>query len=310
MPDPSSLSRRRFLGRAAAAGGAALSAGAGRSGAMRPLERPPHGPLKLSLAAYSYRAYLDLDARPRSMDIFGFVRACAEMGLSATEPTSYYFTEEDQRPDRLLELRRQAHLLGLTISGTAVRNDFCLPSGPERAAQIAHVQGWIDRTALLGASTLRIFAGEVPPGATEVEARRWCVECIEEACRHAATRGVMLALENHGGITATADGILAIVDAVTSPWFGVNLDTGNFHGPDPYAELARVAPYAVVVQVKTEVSPSGAARTETDFPRLLRLLRAANYRGFIALEYEASEEPRVAVPRYIRLLQDLLAAGG
>ena len=66
-----------------------------------------------------------------------------------------------------------------------------------------------------------------------------------------------LALENHGGITATPDQILQLVKAVDAPNFGVNLDTGNFHGADPYADLAELAPYAVNVQVKTEICRKG-----------------------------------------------------
>jgi sugar phosphate isomerase/epimerase len=57
--------------------------------------------------------------------------------------------------------------------------------------------------------------------------------------------GLVLGLENHGGIVATADGLLEIVRAVRSPWFGETLDTGNFHAADPYAELVRCVPYAV-----------------------------------------------------------------
>ena len=47
----------------------------------------------------------------------------------------------------------------------------------------------------------------------------------------------MLALENHGGITGTPEQILKLVKAIDSPNFGVNLDTGNFRGSDPYAEM-------------------------------------------------------------------------
>ena len=53
---------------------------------------------------------------------------------------------------------------------------------------------------------------------------------------------------------ATADGLLEIMRAVQCPWVGVNLDTGNFRTADPYRDLARVAPYAVSVQYKVEVT--------------------------------------------------------
>src|SRR5438067_13789042 len=79
--------------------------------------RPSH--LKLSLAAYSYRRYL---AGPEQrMDLFGFVSLAADLGLDAVEPTAYYFPE-DAGVDAFHRLRRHAFLLGLDISGTAIRN--------------------------------------------------------------------------------------------------------------------------------------------------------------------------------------------
>jgi hypothetical protein len=40
--------------------------------------------------------------------------------------------------------------------------------------------------------------------------------------------------------------------------------------------------------------------------RLIGILRAANYRGYVALEYEAAEEPKKAVPGHIAALQKLM----
>jgi sugar phosphate isomerase/epimerase len=117
---------------------------------------------------------------------------------------------------------------------------------------------------------------------------------------------VTLALENHGGITATPAQILKIVQAIDSPNFGVNLDTGNFHGDDPYADLAQLAPYAVNVQVKTEVSRRGKPQEEADLSRVIALLRDARYSGYVVLEYEAKEDPAVAVPRHIKKLRSLI----
>ena len=66
------------------------------------------------------------------------------------------------------------------------------------------------------------------------------------------------------------DGLLEIVKAVKSEWFGVNLDTGNFHGVDPYADLARCVPYAVTAQVKVEMQAKGGPKQEADLGRLVR----------------------------------------
>jgi sugar phosphate isomerase/epimerase len=132
------------------------------------------------------------------------------------------------------------------------------------------------------------------------------VESIEACADHAAKRGVFLALENHGGIVAEPDGLLEIVKAVKSEWFGVNLDTGNFHGVDPYADLARIVPYAVTAQVKVEMQAKGGEKQEADFGRLVRMLKDGGYRGYVTLEYEAAEAPLTAVPRYLERLRALL----
>ncbi len=54
----------------------------------------------------------------------------------------------------------------------------------------------------LGAPTIRIFAGNLQKGTTEAQARAWRIEAIQECCEYAGPRGVILALENHGGIVS------------------------------------------------------------------------------------------------------------
>ena len=95
---------------------------------------------------------------------------------------------------------------------------------------------------------------------TEEQAVARAIEGIKASLPYAAEKGVTLALENHGGITATPDADPQAGQGVDAPNFGVNLDTGNFHGDDPYADLAELAPYAVNVQVKTEIQPQGQAQ--------------------------------------------------
>ena len=116
-----------------------------------------------------------------------------------------------------------------------------------------------------------------------------------------------LALENHGGPTTTAEGMLAFVQDVQSPWFGVNLDTGNFSSRDPYHEIAELAPYALNVQVKAVISDPDQNKHPSDFPRLAKILRDAGYRGYIVLEYEESGDPRVECPKYIAKIREAFA---
>jgi len=264
--------------------------------------RPSH--LKLSIAAYSYRQALT--ARPPRLDLFGFVELAADLGLDAVEPTSYFFPP-DVDASYLHRLKVHAFKLGLDISGTAVGNDFCLPAGARRDAQIAHVRRWIERAAILDAPVIRIFAGAAPRGVELKQASGWAIEGIRAVLPHAEEKGVVLALENHGGITSKPEDLLALVKAIDSPNFGVNLDTGNFHTADPYADMALLAPYAVNVQVKTEIARPGKHKEEADLKREIEILRAARYSGYVVLEYEAAADPMQAIPRHIATLRRLLS---
>src|SRR5207249_864401 len=134
---------------------------------------------------------------------------------------------------------------------------FCQKDDAKRKKDIEHVKAWTERAAKVGATTVRIFAGNLDKGDTLEEAQKRVVDAMNECCEVAGKHGIYLALENHGGITDTAEHLLELVKPVKSKWLGVNVDTGNFRTPDPYADIAKIAPYGVVSQVKTEVSPNG-----------------------------------------------------
>jgi sugar phosphate isomerase/epimerase len=290
------LSRRQFLGSALA------TAVAGPALAIDPIKRPPGPPkLQLSLAAYSFRKYLDL--KKPTMTLFEFIDFAAGLPLDAVELTSYYFAETT--PAYLDKLKELATKRKLAISGVPVGNKFTLRDDSKRKAEIESVKDWTRRAAVLGASNVRIFAGILEKGDTLDEAQKRVVAAIEECCEVAAKVGVKYSLENHGGITATPEQLLALVKPVTSEYLGVNIDTGNFQTPDPYADVAKIAPYGVNCQIKTEVAPNGN-KQEADLGRLVKILKDANYHGPVALEYEANEEPKDAVPRHIKELRKLI----
>jgi sugar phosphate isomerase/epimerase len=287
------ISRREFI-----AGSAAIAAAAGAARAADPVARKGPASLKLSLSAYSYRQLLTSKKDPMTLE--DFLDKGAELNLDAVEPTSYYF--KDTSPGYLRSLRSRAFRLGLDISGTAIGNDFGHPKGAARDKQIAHTKAWIERAEIMGAPVIRVFAGHRKKGLDDDQTHGLMVEGFEECCEHAAKHGVYLALENHGGPTATGEGLLRLVRAVKSEWFGVNLDTGNFQSDDPYADMAAAAPYALNVQVKVELK-IGGEKKPTDYRRVAKILREAKYRGYVALEYEAREDPLKAIPRHLEALR-------
>jgi sugar phosphate isomerase/epimerase len=296
------FSRRAFL---AGLAGAGIALDARFAAGIEPIERKRPSHFKLSLAAFSYQQYLK--GEQKSMDLFQFVDLAADLAVDGVELTSYYFPA-DVNDDYLHRLRQHAFLRGLDVSGTAVMNDFCLPSGPEADKDIAHVRKWIDRAAELGAPTVRVLSGNWIQGTSDDDLEARVVERINQLLPQARKRGVTLALENHGGgVTTTPQNLLRIVKAIQGPNFAVNLDTGNFHGPDPYVEIAETAPYAVNVQVKTEIRRQGKSKEPADLAKAIGILRQAKYSGYIVLEYNVSEDPMTAVPRYVKQLRTLIA---
>lgn len=312
MADP--LPRRLFLGRCLTVLGAFSAADKLLTlQANEPLARPGPARLRLSLAAYSFRDYF-VDAnhkrdreteRGKRIDLFQFADFCAQQGCDGAELTSYYFPPSFDR-EYLLKLKRHCFLRGLAISGTAVGNTFTSAPGPERDRQIEQVKRWIDHAQILGAPHIRVFAGSAENKSKE-EAKKLCISALEQCGDYAREKGVYLGIENHGGIVAEAEDLLEIIKSVRSPAIGINLDTGNFHTADPYRDLALCAPYAVNVQIKAEIQPRGEKQGKADLVRLVKILRDANYQGYVALEYESAEDPWKAVPGLLRELGRLCA---
>ena len=297
------LQRRQFLQSSTAIiAGAALTTAVGPARAIQPIARNGQPKFKFSLAAYSYRdLLLPKQGKEPVLTLKDFIDDCAKLDLDGTELTSYYFPKE-VTADYLHGLRQHAFRLGLDISGTAIGNEFGHPKGEKRDAEIAKTKQWIDTRGRARAPVIRIFAGHQQKDQSEAEAHALMVSAIEECCDYAGKHGVYLALENHGGPTATADGLLKFVHDVDSPWFGVNLDGGNFRGDDPYAELARIAPYAVNAQIKAKVGGAPA-----DFKRLAKIMRDAKYRGYIVLEYEEPGNVREECARYMKEIREAFA---
>jgi len=261
--------------------------------------------MQLSLAAYSLRDLLK--GNKDGWDLFKFVDYCHEQGIPGAELTSYYFPA-DVNDAYIVELKEHCRRRGISVSGGAIANDFCQMDNDKLKRDLEHTKLWIDRYALLGAGAIRVFAGSQPKDDSWPGTRDRCIATLQEACKYAHSKGIYLALENHGGVTAKSEGLLEIVRGVQAPSFGVNFDSGNFRSTeDPYAELASIAPYAVNAQIKVEMFPGGK-RELADLGRILRILKDSKYSGWVALEYEASDPPLEAIPRWLAEIKKSLDA--
>jgi len=251
--------------------------------------------MRLGCAAYSYRVLL----KAGEMSLEQFVDRCAELDLDGVELTSYYFPSTDR--DYLNALKRHCFLRGQHILATAVGSNFTQDDAETRAAHVRVAKEWIDHSVILGAPCIRVFAGPIPAETSEDESFARALECLEECVAYGAQAGVAVALENHGRVTDTAEQVQRFLDALDSPWFGVNLDLGNFH-LDPYAEFARVAPRTITTHAKI-TSRFGEGRAPVDYSRVRQILGDAGYRGYLSVEYEEMEDANVGVPQFVEELK-------
>lgn len=270
-----------------------------------------------ALNAYSFSKELNNYVKGRAgeaMTLFDLIDFCSQHDIPAVDLTGYFFVGYPEVPsdDYIYAIKRYAHLHGVRISGTGVRNNFANPDPEARAADVRHVKEWIDVASKLGAPVIRTFAGPVPEGYEQRwdEVAEWMTACCKECAAYGAQRGVLVGVQNHGDMLKTAEQTIRIVQAVDSPWFGVIVDTGYFQTPDPYADIEAVMPYAVNFQIKE--SPFGAkSPIRIDLARLMKIVRASGYKGYLPIETLSVKgrpyDPHTLVPSFLAEVRQAIA---
>ncbi len=274
---------------------------------QRPVQRAGGPRLKISLNAYSFNGALTAPAKngTPAMTLMDLLDFCAKENFDGVDPTGYYFPGyPNVPPDSFInDFKRRAFLLGIDITGTGVRNNFAQADAAKRASDVQLVKAWIEVAAKLGAPVIRVFAGAESPGHSRAAITEWMVADLKECAAYGQKHGVLVGIQNHGDFLKTSAQVIEVVKRVDSDWFGVILDTGNFQSGDPYDEIGRVVPYAVNFQVKE--SPYGNASTvRMDLTKLVRVIRAGGYRGYLPIETLVAPgqpyDPFAKVPRFLR----------
>ena len=299
------MNRRQFLASASAlplAGCVAPLAGIGTKPRV-----------KFAIASYSYWHF-----DPIKYPIKKVIDHAAELGAEGVDVLKVQMP--DDSPAYLQGLKRHALLNGVDLVCLSVHQDFVDPDRAKRAQQIGQTLRYIDIAHELGIPCIRLNTGRwgtsrnfdelmankgiepVLPGHTEEEGFKWCIDSIKQCLGHAEKKGVLLALENHWGLSRTPEGLMRIVNAVNSPWLQVLMDTGNFL-EDPYPKLEMIAPKTVFVQAKTYYGGGEWYSLDLNYRRIAKILRKVNYRGYISLEFEGKEDAKTAVPKSLKMLR-------
>jgi sugar phosphate isomerase/epimerase len=330
-----SFPRRAFL-KAGALLPLVTGAGLGLRGtsvfaAVQPPKRIGGANLRISLNAYSFARLLNnrLLDRGDGISLIELAEFAAKNNFDGIDPTAYYFPGYRERtppPDKFLfELKKRCFELGLGISGTGTGNNFTVADKAARAKDVAWVKQTVEMAAKLGAPVVRVFADTqmraqtwetVSGGASRDAVEKWIADDIRACAEHGEKLGVIIGIQNHGDFIKTADNLISLIQRVDSPWCGAIVDTGYFKSDDPYAEMAKAAPYAVNWQVKQ--SPLGVEReaeAPTDLKRLFTIVRASGYRGYLPIETLSPRgggdyDPFTVVPKFLAEVRAALAATG
>jgi len=298
------ISRRSFAGRLSRAGLAAVTVPGTvlQKRDNKPVKESDH--LKISLNAFSFNDLL----LARKITIDDVLDFCARTGIEGVDLTGYYFPGYPEAPsdEYIYHVKKKAFRLGIDLGCTGVRNDFTWADAEKRKAEKKLVRDWIMVAHKIGAPGLRIFAGTLSKEPyTWDERAKWIAEDIRECAEFAGKYGVMLAYQNHFDFAKTAEEVEKLIKMIDHEWVGLMLDIGSYHSPDPYKEIAATAKYAITWQMKEKVFVNDT-QVETDYEKIIEIVRNCGYRGYLPLETLGAGDPYKKVEALYKKVKAIL----
>jgi len=295
-----SIDRRKFLlSSLPFAAGAGLADAAQSSGETETLAtKMPR--FFSGCCAYSYRKYLQHG--PMTME--EFIEKAVSLRVDSVDMTGYYLKSTD--PAYLASLRHLAYRSGVVFSGAACGLSMVAADPAKRAEAITEIKKWVDVADSLGAPHLRIFAGKLPPGVTLPQSIEWSVEAMKTGSDYSGRKGIALGVEDHSGVTQSADVCLEIMHRVNSPYAGINLDITHFvptATADAYTQIEACIPYATNTHIRDKFDDG----SPIDLDRVWKLFAGAGFKGFMSAEYEDKEDAATGVPKLLEKIRTLCA---
>ena len=222
----------------------------------------------------------------------------------------------------LRKLKRHAFRNGIELVCLSIHQNFVQQDPAERQKHIDHTHKCLEIAYELGAPCIRLNSGRwntikdfddlmkargiepILPGCTEDDGFKWCIESIEKCIPKAEQCGVVMALENHWGLSRTPEGQLRIINARALPWLGALMDTGNFM-EDPYDKLKQIAPKTVYVQAKTYYGGGEWYTLDLDYQRIAKILvRRRLHRLLLASNLKAKKIRTPPCPKASRAAEN------
>jgi sugar phosphate isomerase/epimerase len=249
--------------------------------------------MKTSCSSWSYHRTI----KAGKMDQMSWLAECARLDLDGVELLGYHFPSTDR--EYLKKVRKTCGDLYLTVAIVSAGGHLTVADDAKRADEVRDIAKWVDVAAYLGAPCVRFFAGsgtEMDAGGPALYAK--VKAAVQEVAAIGEKQGIVMALENHGNVSA--DQLLALHSDVASPYLKFTLDTGNFPphstvGPVTYSSIQRCAPHAALVHAKFFNVAADGSDKDFDWMKIHGILKAVGFRGFLSVEYEGGDADEPAV---------------
>ncbi|WP_341224346.1 sugar phosphate isomerase/epimerase family protein [uncultured Arcticibacterium sp.] len=165
-----------------------------------------------------------------------------------------------------------------------------------RMKAVENHYNWIKIAKTLGAETIRVnAAGE----GTAEEVAANAVQGLSKLGEYAATQGINVVVENHGGYSSDGSWLAGVMAAVNMENVGTLPDFGNFcmertpdgcaNEYDRYKGIEELMPYAKGVSAKTHNFDAEGNETKSDFTKIFKIIKDSGFKGNIGIEYEGSD---------------------
>ncbi len=305
------VSRRSFLKTTAAAGAFLGLGGAGcatLSGSSQLY--------KISLAEWSFNKALFAG----EMDHLDFAKVTKrEFGLDGVEYVNQFFKDKAGDSKYLKDMKDRADGEGVESLLIMVDGEGNLGDADSnsRTQAIQNHYKWISAAKYLGCHSIRVNAATGNVGSFEEQMKR-AADGLSRLANFAASSGLNVIVENHGGLSSNGKWLSGVMAMVDLPNCGTLPDFGNFRIQgdewyDRYQGVEELMPYAKAVSAKSHKFDADGNETETDYYRMMRIVLAAGYRGYVGVEFEGGEGAVMGIEKTVNLLRrvrvDLRASG-
>jgi sugar phosphate isomerase/epimerase len=229
--------------------------------------------------------------------------------------TKMNFKEAGKNSAYLNELLKRSKDAGVVNHLIMVDDEGSLAAADEkeRLLAIEDHKKWVEAAKFLGCLTVRVnLHGE---GSSD-EKKAVSIDSLSRLGDFAKTMQINVVVENHGSDSSNGVWMADVMKQVNRPNVGTLPDFGNFCISDPwgttqgdckdmydrYQGLKEMMPFAKGVSAKTYDFDSNGEQPKMDYKRLLDIVKASGYKGYIGVEFEGNNQPEEEGIRKTKLL--------